>query len=68
MSGLGILLRFENPKIGGIDDAEVVGDGIAVKMPVVRHFDAQEGQHGGAEFVEPSVTSVVGDIFVHQAP
>jgi hypothetical protein len=36
----GILLRLENPKIRGIYDAKVVGDGIAINTPVSRHFIA----------------------------
>ena len=35
-----ILLRLENPKISWIDDAKVVGDGIAIDTPVFRHFIA----------------------------
>jgi uncharacterized membrane protein len=37
-----ILSSRENPKIGGIDDAEVVGDLVAVDMPVPRHLLAQK--------------------------
>jgi uncharacterized protein with ParB-like and HNH nuclease domain len=33
-----ILSSHENPKICGIDDAEVVGDLIAVDMPIPRHL------------------------------
>ena len=33
-----ILSSRENPKICGIDDAEVVGDLIAVDMPIPRHL------------------------------
>ena len=43
--GEGILyipLRLENPKIGGIDDAEIVGDRIAEDRPVFRYLLAQE--------------------------
>jgi hypothetical protein len=35
-----ILLRLENPKIRGIYDAKVVGDGIAINTPVSRHLIA----------------------------
>jgi hypothetical protein len=38
----GILGSRENPKICGIDDAEVVGDLVAVDMPVPRHLLAQK--------------------------
>ena len=37
-----ILSSRENPKICGIDDAEVVGDLVAVDMPVPRHLFAQK--------------------------
>ncbi|MGP0001950.1 MAG: TauD/TfdA dioxygenase family protein [Acetobacteraceae bacterium] len=37
-----ILSSRENPKICGIDDAEVVGDLVAVDMPVPRHLLAQK--------------------------
>ena len=36
--GAAILSSHENPKICGIDDAEVVGDLIAVDMPIPRHL------------------------------
>ena len=39
---LSILSSRENPKICGIDDAEVVGDLVAVDMPVPRHLLAQK--------------------------
>src|ERR1039458_2019246 len=63
-----IHLRLENPKIGRIDDAEVIRDRIAVSAPVFGDGVAQEAENGGAEIVERWVTSVVGDVFVHQAP
>jgi hypothetical protein len=37
-----ILSSRENPKICRIDDAEVVGDLVAVDMPVPRHLLAQK--------------------------
>ena len=36
--GADIPLCLENPKIGGVDDAEIVGDRIAEDGPVFRHF------------------------------
>jgi hypothetical protein len=38
----GIPLRLENPKIGGVDDAEIVGDRIAEDRPVSWYLLAQE--------------------------
>jgi hypothetical protein len=35
-----ILLCLENPKIGWIDDAKVIGDGIAIGFPVFGHVVA----------------------------
>ena len=35
-----IPLRLENPKIGWIYDAEVIGDGIAISSPIFWHFVA----------------------------
>ena len=37
-----ILSSRENPKICGIDDTEVVGDLVAVDMPVPRHLLAKK--------------------------
>src|ERR1700719_2601679 len=63
-----IHLRPENPKFGGVDDAEIVGDRIAEDGPVLRHPLAQEVQHGLAEIVVGRVAPVVGDVLVHQPP
>src|SRR5262245_34181404 len=63
-----ILSSRENPKICGIDDAEVVGDLVAVDMPVPRHLLAQKGQYCTGEILEPSVAFVVGAVPVHQSP
>ena len=63
-----IHLRPENPKFGGVDDAEIVGDRIAEDGPVLRHPLAQEMQDGVAEVVVGRVAPVVGDVLVHQPP
>ena len=39
---ISIPLRLENPKIGGVDDAEIVGDRIAEDRPVSWYLLAQE--------------------------
>ena len=51
---LDIPLRLENPKIGRVDDAEIVGNRIAEDGPVFRHLHAQEMQNGSAEVVVAS--------------
>ena len=58
----------QNPKIFGIDDAEIVGDGIAVILPVFWDFVAQEAEDGGAEVAELGVAFVMSDVPVHQPP
>ena len=65
---LNIPLRLENPKIGRVDDAEIVGDRIAEDGPVFRHLHAQEMQNGSAEVVVARVASVVGHVAMHQSP
>jgi hypothetical protein len=52
-----IPLCLENPKIGGVDDAEVVGDRIAEDGPVFRYLLTQEIQDGSAEIVVGRVLS-----------
>jgi ATP-dependent DNA ligase len=64
----GIPLRLENPKIGRVDDAEIVGNRIAEDGPVFRHLHAQEMQNGSAEVVVARVASVVGHVAMHQPP
>ena len=63
-----IPLRLENPKIGRVDDAEIVGNRIAEDGPVFRHLHAQEMQNGSAEVVVARVASVVGHVTMHQPP
>src|SRR5262245_61411029 len=63
-----IPLRLENPKIGGVDDAEIVGDRIAEDCPVFRYLLAQEMQNRSAELVVGRVAAVVGYVPMHQSP
>src|SRR4029077_9653767 len=63
-----ILSSRENPKICGIDDAEVVGDLVAIDVPVPRHLLATKSQDRTSEILEPSVAFVVGAVPVHQSP
>src|SRR5258708_14467734 len=65
---LTIHLRLDNPKIGRVDDAEVIGDRIAEDGPVFRHLLAQEMQNGFAEVTVGRVAAIVGHVFVHQPP
>jgi hypothetical protein len=60
-AGSDILLRLENPKLGRIYDAEVIGDGIAIGLPVLGDLVAQEAKDGVTEIVELGVTAVVSD-------
>ena len=61
----GIPLCLENPKIGGVDDAEIVGDRIAEDGPIFRYLLAQEFQGGSAEVVVGRAAAVVGHVLVH---
>src|SRR5262245_10491114 len=63
-----IPLRLENPKIGGVDDAEIVGDRIAEDCPFFRYLLAQEMQNRSAELVVGRVAAVVGYVPMHQSP
>jgi hypothetical protein len=65
---LPILLRRKNPKISRIDDAEVAGVGIAIKLPVFRHFGPQDVEQLMGEVFEGGGAFIVGDSFVHDAP
>jgi hypothetical protein len=65
---ISIPLRLENPKIGGVDDAEIVGDRIAEDRPVFRYLLAQEMQNRSAELVVGLVAAVVGYVPMHQSP
>src|SRR5215471_10206743 len=63
-----IPLRLEYPKIGRIDDAEIVGDRIAEDSPVFRHLLAQETQNGITEIVVGRVAPIVRHVSMHQPP
>ena len=58
----------DNPELRWVYDTEIVSNLIAVIVPVLWHFLAQEGQHCGAELPEGGVAFVVGDMPVHQPP
>src|SRR5947209_11307217 len=64
----GIPLCLDNPKIGRVYNAEVVGDRIAEDRPVFRHLRAQEMQNGSAELIVGRVAAVVGHVSMHQSP
>ena len=63
-----IPLRLEYPKIGRIDDAEIIADRIAEDGPVFRHLLAQETQNGITEVVVGRVAPIVRHVSVHQPP
>ena len=58
----------ENPKIGAVDEAEIVCDSVAETVPVSGHFVSQERDDLSLELAESLVIPVVGDVFVHQGP
>ena len=58
----------DNPELRWGYDTEIVGNLVAVILPVLWHVLAQEGQHRGAEFPESAVALVVGNMPVHQPP
>jgi hypothetical protein len=63
-----ILGLSDNPKIGAMDHAEIVGDSVAVPLPVFGHGLPEEFEHLSAEFPECLVVPVVGDVLVHHPP
>ena len=63
-----IPLRLENPKIGRVDDAEIVGDRITEGGPVFRYLLAQEMQNRSTEVVVSRVAPIVGQMSMHQSP
>ncbi len=63
-----ILRSRHNPKIVRIDDAEIVGDGIAKLGPVAGNFVAQESERRVGELDAGRIGFVVGDVSVHEAP
>src|SRR5208282_5740202 len=58
----------QNPKILGRDDTEVIRYLITIGIPFSGHLLAQKGQYCGFEIAERRMTSIVGDVLVHQAP
>jgi len=58
----------DNPKTCRIDDAEVVGDLVAVAVPVPRHVVPQKGQDRSFEVLEAGVAPIVRDVAMHQPP
>jgi hypothetical protein len=57
-----------NPKILWVDDAEVVGDGVAEAVPVLGDFVAQEIERDIRELCARGVAFVVRDVLVHDPP
>ena len=57
-----------NPKISGVDDAEVVGDRVGEPGPIFGNFVAQEAEGRIGELPACGVTCVVRDMPVHEAP
>ena len=49
-------------------DAEVVGDSVAEKCPLLRDRPPEELEEGGPELAEGRVVAVVGHKVVHQPP
>ena len=58
----------QNPKILGRDDTEVIRYLITIAVPFSGHLLAQKGQDRRFEIGECGMTSIVGDMLVHQAP
>src|ERR1700689_4288644 len=58
----------ENPKMGAMDDAEIIGDSVAEPLPLSGHGMPEELDDLPAELGEGLVVPVVGDVFVHQGP
>ena len=57
-----------NPKILGIDDAEIVGDRITEVHPIPRNFFTQETERRIGELGASRVGFIVRDMLVHHAP
>ena len=58
----------QNPKILGRDDTEVIRYLITIDTPFSGHLLAQKGQSCGFEVSKCRMTSIVGDMLVHQSP
>ena len=65
---LGTAAGSDKPKIGAVDDAEIVGDSVAEMFPASGHGVPEELDDLPAELGEGLVIPVVGDVFVHQGP
>ena len=57
-----------NPKIDGVDDAEIVGDRITEVRPIPRNFFTQETERRIGELGASRVGFIVRDMLVHHAP
>src|SRR6202041_3093276 len=58
----------QNPKILGRDDTEVIRYLITIDEPSPGYFLAQEREDRRFEIGECRMTSIVGDMLVHQGP
>src|SRR5665811_1972544 len=65
---LGIPRSRHNPKILGVDDAEIVGDRITDVRPIPRNFFTQETERRIGELGASRVGFIVRDMLVHHAP
>ena len=57
-----------NPKILGVDDAEIVGDRITKACPIPRNCFTQEIERRIGELGASCVALIVRDMLVHHAP
>ena len=57
-----------NPKIVGVDDAEIVGDRITKVRPITGNCFTQETERRIGELGASCVALVVRDMLVHHAP
>src|ERR1700722_18291289 len=58
----------QDPKLLGRDDTEVIRYLITIGVPFSGHLLAQKGQDFGFEVSKCRMTSIVGDMLVHQPP
>ena len=65
---LSILRSRHNPKILGVDDAEIVADRITEVSPIPGYCFTQESERRIGELGASCVTLVVRDVSVHHAP
>jgi len=57
-----------NPKILGVDDAEIIGDRITEVGPIPRNFFTEETERRIGELGASHVGFIVRDMLVHHAP